>query len=41
MSRTALIDLGVLARAVVVARPSKTIKSPYVADVVLLDEIKD
>ena len=41
MSRAALIDLGILSRAVVVSRPSKSIKSPYVADVLLLDEVKD
>lgn len=40
MSRTILIDLGVLSRAVIVARPSKSIKSPYVADVLLLDEVQ-
>jgi len=34
-----VLDLGVLSRAVVVARPSKSVKSPYVADVLLLDGI--
>ena len=34
-----ILDLGVLSRAVVVARPSKSVKSPYVADVLLLDGI--
>jgi hypothetical protein len=33
-----LLDLGPLTRAVVLRRPSKTIKSPYVADVIELVE---
>ena len=36
---TRLFDLGPLEAALVVARPSKVIKSPYVADVLLLRDI--
>ena len=32
-----LVDLGVLSKAIIVNRPSKSVKSPYVADVLLLD----
>ena len=35
-----LMSLGVLQRAVLVSRPSASVRSPYVADVMLLDETR-
>lgn len=40
-SSPVLMNLGTLEKALVIARPSKTVKSPYVADVVLFKDITD